>query len=250
VAQQYESHLLRINNRPGEKLQMRLILRILKSFPIAAFKEEEECADYRVLEIGPGSGRVAQILLDKGFLYDAIEPTPIMRNNLISKYEAYPNLGKVWSNRMPNFDSELISRYDIIVAFHVLEHMSDQYEAHAFISSCYKMLKPNGHLLIVSPDYRDYRNLFYEIDWSHGFLTSTERIRSILTDVGFEKVVSKGSRAGLTAKALNAAIFVIDRVIPYSILDYLFLRVLGHRLLASGFSVGFLKKNVLAYARK
>jgi len=249
MAQQYESHLKRINDRPGEKLQVQLSQRILAELPISKFLEKNR-KNCRVLEIGPGSGRVAKLLLKSGFLYEAIEPTPIMRSNLISASRSYPNMGNVWAHQMPDFDPKQISRYDFVLAFHVLEHMRDQYEAREFLSSCFKMLKPNGYILIVSPDYRDYKNLFYEIDWSHGFPTSVERVRSLLFDIGFEDIVSRGSRAGMTSHFFKACLFTLDRILPLSILDHVFFKSTGHRLLASGFSVGFLKKNVIAFARK
>ena len=249
MGQQYESHLTRIKDRPGEKLQVQLSRRFLDKLPISKSKEKNQNS-CRVLEIGPGSGRVAELLLKSGFLYEAIEPTPIMRSNLISASRGYTNMGKVWPNQMPEFDPEQFSKYDYVLAFHVLEHMRDQYEAREFISSCFKMLKPNGHILIVSPDYRDYKNLFYEIDWSHGFPTSVERVRSLLVDIGFADIVSEGSRAGTTSHFFKACLFILDRILPLSILDLIFLKSSGHRLLASGFSVGFLKKNVIALARK
>ena len=173
-----------------------------------------------------------------------------MRKILIAKFGNRPNMGKIHPKPLPHFDSSMRSKYDFIVVMHVLEHVRDQYEARSFLLSCFQMLKHDGHLLVISPDFKDYKEMFYELDWSHGYLTSVERIRSLMQDIGFLEVNSIGTRAGFKSAFITLPLCVLDKIIPYSVFDLVFFRLLKHRLLASGFAVGFLKKNVAAIGKK
>ena len=244
----YDSHLDRIGNRPGESLQNWLVRKMIdralestKPLPLSTI---------RALEVGPGVGRCAAELLSRDIFYTAIEPTGRMRKNLLASFENNSKFEGVFPNLLPDVTGLPLAGYDLIVAMHVLEHTTDQYNAREFLSACKELLKPGGTIFIVCPDYADYKSVFFDIDWSHGYPTTTERIRGLLEDIGMQDVTSHGTRLASNSILIKFACYILNTIIPYKILDQLFLRVLGDRLLATGFSVGFLKRNVIAVGTK
>lgn len=245
MKQMYDSHLDRISQRPGENLQLWLVRKILsKSRSLSRIRNSSEVIN--VLEIGPGSGRAIEYLLNFNVMYDVIEPTNLMRDNLISRYAENPKFGESYSDPLPFVLPKQEGKYDFVLAMHVLEHTRNQYDAREFVASCFSMLNKNGELLIVTPDAPDYGKLFFNIDWSHGYYTSVERVRALLDDVGFQRILSVPTRAGLRNPFVRIALYGMSRIFPVKFLDFVFDRILGTKNLASGFSVGFLRKNVIA----
>lgn len=134
-----------------------------------------------MLEIGPGQGTLAALALKTGWRYSAIEPSAILAAELrgqgLDVLEAFaPPIAAVDSSR------------DVIYADQVLEHMSGINEARALTAEALRVLRPGGVFFVVVPDYLKERGFFWDIDYTHNFVTTERRVRQLLYDGGFEVV--------------------------------------------------------------
>jgi SAM-dependent methyltransferase len=134
-----------------------------------------------VVEIGPGEGRVAD-LLHASHRYCAYEASPDLARDLktrgIEVRESYaPPL-------LEKDDSQ-----QVVVATHVLEHMSNHANARQLFSEAQRVLAPGGILFVISPDFNDMGKLFFDVDYSHSFITTPNRLSQIAKDAGL--VVAK-----------------------------------------------------------
>ena len=69
------------------------------------------------------------------------------------------------------------------------------------------MLRPGGVLFVVVPDYLKERGFFWDIDYTHNFVTTERRVRQLLYDGGFEidhVVRSIGAATGIRRDILAA----------------------------------------------
>ena len=74
--------------------------------------------------------------------------------------------------------------------------------AREFVAEARRMLRPKGVLFVVVPDYLKEREFFWDIDYTHNFVTTERRVRQLLYDGGFDiaRVVrSIGAATGLRA---------------------------------------------------
>jgi hypothetical protein len=77
----------------------------------------------------------------------------------------------------------------------------------AMVSEARRVLKPGGILFVVVPDYLKERGFFWDIDYTHNFVTTERRVRQLLHDHGFETlrmVRSIGLAQGLARDVLAA----------------------------------------------
>jgi SAM-dependent methyltransferase len=95
----------------------------------------------RILEIGAGTGFVAEKLQELGY---SIEVSDIHSNGLL--YAKKRGLQKLYQFDLfnPPFEEE----FDVICLFDVLEHLSDEEEA---LDCLKKMLKPGGLIILTVP---------------------------------------------------------------------------------------------------
>jgi 2-polyprenyl-3-methyl-5-hydroxy-6-metoxy-1,4-benzoquinol methylase len=245
----YDKHLERIDNRPGEYLQKILHRKLIDKF-LSKVEDGDTVKD--ILEIGPGSGRVAVELVSMGFSYVAIEPTKSMVEattirikNSISKDLQL----EIHEDRLPSINQNLLRRFDAVVLIHTLEHASNPYEAHEWLGTIKSMLKPGGYIFMLSPDYLDYGSEFYDVDWSHSFPTTLNNVKEILSDVGLRIIYGEGIRGWKSAKSTKALLFATRKVLPIRFLNSVVEKISGHEKLVSGFASGFLYRNVLVVAK-
>jgi len=134
-----------------------------------------------VLEVGPGQGAVAELARQAGYRYRAVEPSPILaaalRTRGIEVVEAF-------TPPLPAADATL----DLVYADQVLEHMSGIDAARAWVAEARRVLRPGGTLYVVVPDYLKERGFFWDIDYTHNFVTTERRVGQLLYDGGFEVV--------------------------------------------------------------
>lgn len=130
------------------------------------------------LEIGPGQGAISDQAREAGYRYRAIEPSPILVADLrargIDVEHAFT----------PPFPIADLSQ-DIVYADQVLEHMSGIDAARQWVAEAWRVLRPNGTLFVVVPDYLKERGFFWDIDYTHNFITTERRIKQLLYDGGF-----------------------------------------------------------------
>lgn len=159
-----------------------------------------------MLEIGPGTGSLAQAAVAAGWGYRCIEASPALVKHL-------RGLGleviEAWAPPMP-VDA---GSCDVVYADQVLEHMSGIDAARAFVAEALRSLRPGGICFIVVPDYLKERSFFWDVDYTHNFVTTERRVRQLLYDGGFEVnqvVRSIGAATGLARDALAAGALLVN----------------------------------------
>jgi SAM-dependent methyltransferase len=114
-----------------------------------------------VLEIGSGLGNISQFFIQNK---TDITLSDLRNNYLEALTKRFPNFDQ---NKFitldlvhPNFDSEykhLFNHFDTIFALNVVEHILEDQQA---INNCYKLLKKEGHLIVLVPAYQALYNRF------------------------------------------------------------------------------------------
>ncbi len=116
----------------------------------------------KILEIGSGLGNISNFFLENGseiMLTDLrkeycffLENKFGSRNNLLGVGQlnlVHPQFGQVYK--------DYLGKYDTVFALNVIEHILDDNLA---ISNCKKLLKKDGHLIILVPSYQKLYNQF------------------------------------------------------------------------------------------
>jgi SAM-dependent methyltransferase len=157
-----------------------------------------------MLEVGPGHGTLAIGAIAAGWRYRAMEASPILIDELRLKGL---DVVEGWAPPIRAMDSSV----DTVYADQVLEHMSGIDAAREFVAEARRVLRPGGTLFVVVPDYLKERTFFWDVDYTHNFVTTERRIRQLLYDGGFELravVRSIGAATGLRRDVLaGAALF-------------------------------------------
>lgn len=157
-----------------------------------------------ILEIGPGHGELARLFLEAGFgNYDVVEPNHMMREKLITS-----GVRRASNYMIPEIPEEDGS-YDLIIVCDVFEHLNGATEAQKFIAESMRVLRPRGVLFILSPDYLDWKEDFFNCDFSHSNPTTVRRAGQMFQNAGFEIVAYRYSYAcfrGLCGWTLNRII--------------------------------------------
>ena len=130
-------------------------------------------------EIGPGHGTLGELAVAGGWDYTAIEASPLLMDVLKKKgLKVIP----AWTPPMPMADASA----DVVYADQVLEHMRGIDDARQFTAEALRSLKPGGIFFVVVPDYLKERQFFWDVDYTHNFVTTERRIRQLFNDGGFE----------------------------------------------------------------
>lgn len=162
-----------------------------------------------ILEIGPGHGEFAARLMKGGYgNYDVVEPNASLR----AKLEAL-GARRAKSYLIPRLE-EADASYDAIVVCDVFEHLNDAREAQHFVAEARRVLRDGGILFILSPDLMDWKEDFYNCDFSHSNPTTVRRTHEIFMNEGFATVAHSYSYSGfrgltgfLLSRAVKAATF-------------------------------------------
>jgi hypothetical protein len=115
-----------------------------------------------ILEIGPGHGEFAARLMAGGYKrYDVVEPNETLhkqaRRDGRARSEDLPD-------PRPRREGRLVRRDHLCDVF---EHLNDTREASRFIARSQARAAPGGIVFILSPDLMDWREDFYNCDFSH-----------------------------------------------------------------------------------
>ncbi len=151
-----------------------------------------------VLEIGPGRGPLADVCLQKGIRYWAIEANPSMAEALRRK-GAEVVCARV--PPVPAFDRT----FDAVIMVNVMEHMDTMSAALQTAQQIGGLLRPGGRFVIHSPDYLNWRLNFFNCDFTHNYVTSRRRLTQLLQDAGFVEIRSTYMSGPLTGVAALAA---------------------------------------------
>jgi SAM-dependent methyltransferase len=157
-------------------------------------------------EIGPGHGSLAELAVAAGWDYTAVEASPILievlRNKGLKVLEA-------WTPPMPMSDASA----DVVYADQVLEHMSGIDAARQFTAEALRALRPGGIFFVVVPDYLKERTFFWDVDYTHNFVTTERRVKQLFNDSGFNILHIErgiGVATGLARDALAAVALMFN----------------------------------------
>ncbi len=159
-----------------------------------------------LLEIGPGHGTLAEAAVRAGWRYRCVEASPMLIDLLRKKgFEVIEGF-------VPPFPVADAS-CDVVYADQVLEHMSGIDAARAFVAEARRALRPGGVFFVVVPDYLKERTFFWDVDYTHNFVTTERRVRQLLYDGGFEiarTVRSIGVATGVRRDLLAGAALLVN----------------------------------------
>jgi SAM-dependent methyltransferase len=153
-----------------------------------------------MLEIGPGKGSLARLAVESGWRYRAVEASPILITELRGQGL---HVIEGWAPPIPTGNDTC----DVVYADQVLEHMSGIDAARALVAEALRSLRPGGVFFVVVPDYLKERGFFWDVDYTHNFVTTERRVKQLLYDGGFqiERVVrSIGAATGVKRDLLAA----------------------------------------------
>jgi SAM-dependent methyltransferase len=159
-----------------------------------------------MFEIGPGHGTLAEQAVAAGWQYTAIEASPILVEVLKKKGLA---VIESWTPPIPIADA----RADIVYADQVLEHMSGIDAARQFTAEAFRALRSGGIFFVVVPDYLKERTFFWDVDYTHNFVTTERRIKQLFNDNGFDILHierSIGVATGFKRDALAAGALLVN----------------------------------------
>jgi SAM-dependent methyltransferase len=133
----------------------------------------------RVLEIGPGQGLFAARLRDLMAMdYKGYEPERLL-------FEKMQSLGFAVENSPVPPVPEHDETFDAVVLLNVLEHMPGTAAAEELVHEICRVLKKNGMLFMVVPSFLDWGRHFFNLDYTHQFVTTEYRLAQLLSDAGF-----------------------------------------------------------------
>jgi len=160
----------------------------------------------QMFEIGPGHGSLAEQAVAAGWDYTAVEASPILVDVLRRKGLRVID---AWTPPMPMADASA----DVVYADQVLEHMSGIDAARAFTAEALRCLRPGGLFFVVVPDYLKERTFFWDVDYTHNFVTTERRVRQLFNDSGFHTLHverSIGVATGVGRDALAALALLVN----------------------------------------
>lgn len=108
-----------------------------------------------LLDVGCGNGQTLAWMADLGWQVQGLDPDP-MAIRVASAKGLKVNQGTLQSQQ---FAAE---SFDAIFMSHVIEHVHDPL---SLMKECYRVLKPGGRLVIITPNIRSWGHRFYKIHW-------------------------------------------------------------------------------------
>ena len=159
-----------------------------------------------MVEVGPGHGSLAEQAVAAGWRYTAIEASPILLEVLRKKGLT---VIESWAPPIP----VTVASADVVYADQVLAHMSGIDAARQFSAEALRALRPGGVFFVVVPDYLKERTFFWDVDYTHNFVTTERRVKQLLNDGGFELLHverSIGLATGVARDALAAGALLVN----------------------------------------
>jgi SAM-dependent methyltransferase len=159
-----------------------------------------------MFEIGPGHGTLGELAVAAGWHYTAVETSPFLIEVLRKKGL---NVLESWTPPFPMADASA----DVVYADQILEHMRGIDDARQFTAEALRSLKPGGHFFVVVPNYLKELGFFWDVDYTHNFVTTPRRMKQLLYDGGFEVLHMEraiGTSTGLARDVLSAAKVLVN----------------------------------------
>lgn len=135
-----------------------------------------------LLEVGCHEGLFLQQAKNEGFDVLGIEPNIYAAN--YARERGLPVINGLFEDIFNEVENK---KFDVVVLFHAIEHMTDYLEN---LKKIRTIIKPGGYLVIEVPNSESYRSKKYGINWvyvyeEHLHHFSPGRLGSSLTRLGF-----------------------------------------------------------------
>ncbi len=230
----YNASIQRIGDRPGSGIQVWLARRIVRKF--LKFGRQ---SDLKVLEIGTGVGRIAHEVLGLGHSYVGVEPTQSLRSAAFNRLKAFDGEFQILDSRLPTIENLEGMEFSHVLAVHVFEHAESPAAAHSWLSAMASRVETDGVILIVCPNILDFRQYFYDADWTHVWESTTSRIASLGEELGLEIVEERDLRGTFSNLLAKSILATCSKLIPTGPLNTLFMKYFGLRNFATGIQTAF-----------
>jgi len=143
----------------------------------------KKSTDLHILDVGCATGVFLEIMRDLGFKTTGIEISDFARGVAVKKgFDVHST--ELESTHFPQAHFDLITMWDVI------EHLEDPLSA---LKNCQKLLKPEGHLVLSTPDASAWLARFLGNHWlgfqclgEHVFFFGKKSIRNMLEKAGLE----------------------------------------------------------------
>jgi 2-polyprenyl-3-methyl-5-hydroxy-6-metoxy-1,4-benzoquinol methylase len=138
----------------------------------------------RLLEVGCGSGRMLKSMQDKGWDVVGVDPDPIAINNAKSK-------GLIVYQGILADQKFMKDSFDAIALSHVIEHVPDPLN---LLKECERILKPGGHLVLITPNINSFCHQLYKSDWRslepprHLYIFNRQTLKQLSQRAGFKNI--------------------------------------------------------------
>lgn len=240
---EYDEFVVRTDWKLGEIYGKWVAKRILK---VALKKVDLNPSNLRMLEVGVGRGWLIQAARKRGITnLVGIEPNTTLAGICRSKIANFD----VLEVSLPVLPNELTGSMDLVIASQVIEHASSPSEAREWINAILNTTKEGGVIAIICPDLLEFKEYFWDIDWSHGFPTTVNRLVQIFSDLNCEILMARKFRLGSVGIFANFVAIAVNAIVPTRLLDLLG-ETLMNRSLGRGFKAGFIWSNAFIIARK
>ncbi len=153
-------------------------MRLVKALTRKIFDYADIAPGQNILEIGPGRGDFADLCIERGIEYSAVEVNRQMAESLENRGA---NVVRAMVPPLPALNKE----FDTVVMLNVMEHMNSMQDALQVTQQVQRVLKPKGKFVICSPDYLNWRKNFFNCDFSHNYVTTRRRLKQLLINGGF-----------------------------------------------------------------
>lgn len=167
-----------------------------------------------LLEIGPGAGVFADIWRDTGREYIAIDGSPKLVKQLTVRGL---NVVEAMVPPLPVSNQSV----DVVYASHVLEHMPHGEAAVELADEIYRCLRGGGIICLVVPDAASQGLLFWDIDYTHNYVTTKNRVSQLLSNSGF-KILSVQAMSGPYQGVVAFILWNAIRFVPHRLFLSLF----------------------------
>lgn len=138
-----------------------------------------------ILDVGCGTGEVLAVGAERGWTVTGVEP-------IAESAEIARGRGLDVRNAMLEDSGLPQGSFDVVTAFHVIEHIPD---GTAFLRSIARWAKPGGHVVIECPNYRSAHRVGHGGTWpnlrplEHLAFYDTGTLATTLRRAGLEPVV-------------------------------------------------------------
>jgi SAM-dependent methyltransferase len=138
-----------------------------------------------LLDVGCGSGEVLRVALDRGWCVDGVDPVPANVEFARTQHGLDVRLATLEESGLAE-DS-----YDVVTAFHVLEHMTD---GPAFLRTMARWARPGGYVAVEVPNWRSVHRRGYGGQWpglrhlQHAAYYSPATLAATMRRAGLEPV--------------------------------------------------------------